>query len=155
MTIEDDIAFLERVPTLSLLGRDALRILAIGAESRHLHAGDILFTVDDVSDSGFVVQDGAISLSAGAEEDAREMTVGRGTLLGEYALLAETRRPATATAIEGTTVLRISRSLFLKTMEGFPEAARRLRDSLAQRTAEAAREISSVRSALLPKGEID
>ena len=37
MTIEDDIAFFERVPTLSLLGRAALRILAIGAESRFVH----------------------------------------------------------------------------------------------------------------------
>ena len=35
MTIEDDIAFLERIPSLRLLGRDALRILAIGAESRY------------------------------------------------------------------------------------------------------------------------
>jgi CRP-like cAMP-binding protein len=101
------------------------------------------------------VQDGAISLAAADDEGAHEMTVRRGALLGEYALLAETRRPATATAIEGSTVLRISRSLFLKTMEGFPEAARRLRDAFAQRTEDAAREISTVRTALLPKGEID
>ena len=43
MTIEDDIAFLERVPSLRLLGRDALRILAIGAESRTIHEGMTLF----------------------------------------------------------------------------------------------------------------
>ena len=35
MSIEDDIAFIERVPTLRMLGRTALRILAIGAESRY------------------------------------------------------------------------------------------------------------------------
>jgi hypothetical protein len=34
MGIEDDIAVLERVPTFSVLGRDALRILAFGAENR-------------------------------------------------------------------------------------------------------------------------
>ena len=39
MTIEDDIAFLERVPALAILGRDALRILAIGSESRYVHEG--------------------------------------------------------------------------------------------------------------------
>ena len=37
MTIEDDIAFLERVPALAILGRDALRILAIGTENRYVH----------------------------------------------------------------------------------------------------------------------
>ena len=43
MTIEDDIAFFERVPTLNMLGRPALRILAIGAESRYVHSGEVLF----------------------------------------------------------------------------------------------------------------
>src|SRR5262249_40848807 len=42
MTIEDDIAFFERVPTLSILGRQALRILAIGAETRYIHGGEVL-----------------------------------------------------------------------------------------------------------------
>ena len=43
MSIEDDIIFIERVPTLRMLGRDALRILAIGAESRYVHKGEVLF----------------------------------------------------------------------------------------------------------------
>ena len=43
MSIEDDIVIIERVPTLRTLGRDALRILAIGAESRYVHKGEVLF----------------------------------------------------------------------------------------------------------------
>ena len=43
MAIDNDIAFLERVPTIGLLGRPALRILAIGAETRHLRDGEMLF----------------------------------------------------------------------------------------------------------------
>src|SRR5712672_2039590 len=34
MSIEDDVALLERVPTLRLLETDALRMLAIGSEQR-------------------------------------------------------------------------------------------------------------------------
>jgi hypothetical protein len=33
MSIEDDVALLERVPTLRLLGNTALRMLAIGSDS--------------------------------------------------------------------------------------------------------------------------
>jgi len=55
MAIDDDIAFLERVPTLGLLGRPALRILAIGAETRHLDGGEVLFNAGDESEGGFVV----------------------------------------------------------------------------------------------------
>ena len=47
MTIEDDIVFIERVPTLRTLGRDALRILAIGAESRYVHKGEVLFVAGE------------------------------------------------------------------------------------------------------------
>jgi hypothetical protein len=54
-------------------------------------------------------------------------------LVGELALLTETVRPATAIAAEPTTVIRISRNLFRKVLEGFPEAARLMRDRLAER----------------------
>jgi CRP-like cAMP-binding protein len=74
--------------------------------------------------------------------------VGPCTLLGELALLTETRRPVTATALEPSTVLRVPRSLFLKMLEGFPDAARKLRDALALRTDQSAREIYNVRAAL-------
>ena len=65
----------------------------------------------------------------------------RGTLLGELALLTETTRPVTATAAEPSTVIRVPRSLFLKMLEGFPDAARRLRDYIATRTNQAARDM--------------
>ena len=71
--------------------------------------------------------------------------VGPGALLGELALLADTIRPITATAAEPSTVVRISRSLFLKMLEGFPEAARRLRDTISARTDQMSREMETVR----------
>src|SRR5580700_7332845 len=150
MSIEDDIAFLERVPTLGLLGRDALRILAIGAESRYLHDGNVLFSQGEAADAGYVVQEGLLSLGP-MRGEAEPLTVGPGTLLGELALLTETTRPVTATAVEPSTVIRIPRSLFLKMLEGFPDAARRLRDHIATRTNQAAKDMISVRSTLDPR----
>jgi CRP-like cAMP-binding protein len=148
MTIEDDIAFFERVPTLGLLGRDALRILAIGAENRYVHSGEVLFSAGDPADAGFVVQEGTFSVASRDSEGARTITVGAGTLFGELALVTETTRPATATALEPSTVLRIPRSLFLKMLEGFPAAAHKLRDAFASRTEESSRDITQVRSFL-------
>lgn len=146
MTIEDDIAFFEQVPTLGLLGRDALRILAIGAESRYVHSGENLFGIGDEADAGFVVQEGSFRLASGRSEE--DLVVGRGTLIGELALLAETTRPATATALEPSTVLRVPRSLFLKMLDGFPAAARQLRDALAARSEQATDAIYNVRGIL-------
>src|SRR5262245_22207140 len=148
MTIEDDIAFFQRVPTLNMLGHAALRILAIGAESRYVHAGEVLFTAGDPADSGFVIQEGTFNLAARQAEGGDSVVVGRGTLIGEIALLTDTVRPVTATANEPSTVLRIPRTLFLKMLEGYPDAALKLRDFIATRADESTREIYGVRTIL-------
>jgi CRP-like cAMP-binding protein len=149
MTIEDDIAFFERVPTLGMLGRDALRILAIGAESRYVHGGEVLFTAGEPADAAFVIQEGRFSLASGAGRDNRNpMVMGRGSLIGELALLIESTRPATAIALEPSTVLRIPRNLFLKVLEGFPDVAYKLRDIIARRSEESTADIYVLRTRL-------
>jgi CRP-like cAMP-binding protein len=152
MSIEDDIAFFERVPTLNVLGRAALRILAIGAESRYVHSGEVLFSAGEPADSGFVVQEGAFMLAPQQPNGGDSIVVGRGTLIGELALLVETIRPVTATAKEPSTVLRIPRTLFLKMLEGYPDAAKKLRDIIATRTDSSTKEIFKVRGLLDLRG---
>jgi CRP-like cAMP-binding protein len=152
MGIEDDITVLERVPTFSVLGRDALRILAIGAENRAVPQGEVLFSVGDAADAGFIIQRGAFTLKEGPPDSEGEVATARGgTLLGEFALLTETTRPMSAVAAEPSTVLRIPRTLFLKMLEGYPEAAVRLRGFLAERTTRAASEIVRVGAEIKPK----
>jgi CRP-like cAMP-binding protein len=147
MTIEDDIAFLERVPILHRLGGSALRILAIGAESYSVQAGQLLFAAGEAADCAYIVQQGSFDLYP---EHARESAavIGPGTLLGETALLSETRRPATATAREDSTVVRISRTMFLKMLESYPDAAQRVRDLIAERANKWASDMDRVRAAL-------
>jgi CRP-like cAMP-binding protein len=147
MAIEDEIALLERVPTLRRLGGAALRNLAIAAESLSLQTGDVLFTAGDDADGAFVVQRGSLALrpQAGSAEEA---IAGPATLLGETALLAATKRPATATAREPARVLRISRAAFLKILDSYPEAAQRLRELLAARADQREREMENIRTVL-------
>ena len=159
MSIEDDITCLEAVPTFRLLGPNALRILAIGCESRALDEGEVLFEAGQAADCGYVIQDGSFQLEpvaagdrpAGRGDDPLVMMVGPGVLLGELALIIDTARPVTATAAEPSTVIRVPRSLFLKMLEGFPDAARRLRDHIAARTNQATADMITVRSTLDPQ----
>ncbi len=135
MAIEDDIALFSRVPTLNLLGAAALQVLAIGAEQRDYGFGERLFEEGDPADSGFIVRHGAFRV---ASDDGHEAIAGQNVLIGELALVVPMARPATATALEPSSVLRISRSLFQRVLESHPEAARRLRDDFAARTNAAA-----------------
>lgn len=134
MSIEDDVALLDRVPTLHLLGTAALRMLAIGSEQRDYSNGDYLFSVGDEADAGYIVRRGAIRV----EDGDAEVIAGPGSLIGELALIVAMRRPSSAVAIENSTVIRVARSLFQRVLESDPVAARRLRDEIATRTSQLA-----------------
>jgi CRP-like cAMP-binding protein len=138
MSIEDDVALLERVPTLRLLGTDALRMLAIGSEQRVVARGAMLFSVGDEADAGFVVQRGAFRIENGA---GAETIAGPDALIGELALIVAMQRPASAIALEQSSVIRVARSLFQRVLESDPVAARRLRDAFASRSSQIASDI--------------
>lgn len=138
MSIEDDVALLEGVPTLRLLGTTALRMLAIGSEQRILARGTALFHAGDEADAGFIVQRGTLRIEDGG---GAAIVAGPGTLIGELALITAMRRSSTAIAVEDSSVIRIARSLFQRVLESDPAAARRLRDEFANRTSQIASDI--------------
>jgi CRP-like cAMP-binding protein len=148
MPLDDDVAFLEIVPTLALLGRPALRILAIGTETKKVASGAVLFYAGDLADCGYIVQEGGFMLEDDRRGEHAEMHVGPGSLLGDLALITDTVRTETATAQEPSVVIRIPRSLFLKMLEAYPEAARSLRDAMAERLEAWTRDLSGVRTKL-------
>ena len=137
MSIEDDVRLLERVPTLRLLGIEALRVLAIGSETRNLRRDEILFQAGDTADAGFVVQTGTVRVSSD-DGGPHDIVAEPGILIGELALLIEMQRPSSAVALADSSVIRISRSLFQRVLEGHPDSAERLRDDLAARNSRAA-----------------
>jgi len=138
MSIEDDVALLERVPTLRLLGTTSLRMLAIGSEQRDFARGDVLFDAGEDADAGYIVQRGAFRIEDGG---GVEIIAGPGALIGELALVVAMPRPSTAIALEHSSVIRVARSLFQRVLESDPAAARRLRDEFANRTSQIASEI--------------
>jgi CRP-like cAMP-binding protein len=147
MTIEDDIAFLSQVPVLRRLGAPALRILAIGAEAYSVEAGQVLFAAGDAADCAYVVQQGSFQLTPDRVADA-DLVAEPGALLGEAALLVQSPRLTTAIAREDAVVLRISRAMFLRMLDSYPEAAQRLRELIASRADHWAREMENVRTTL-------
>lgn len=148
MSIDDDVALLERVPTLRLLGTAALRVLAIGSEQQEFARGAYLFRAGDEADCGFIVQRGAfrIALDDGGDHD---MIAGPGALIGELALVMAMQRPSTAVALEYSSVIRIARSMFTRVLDSDPSAARRLRDEFAARTSQMASDIMLVGAKLI------
>jgi CRP-like cAMP-binding protein len=133
MAIEEDIVFLGRIATFRVLGRDAMRILAISAEPVHLSGGEQLFEEGEPADGGYILVNGAIEMKSIGDRLGGSVVALPGTLIGETAMIVVTMRPASAIALEASTLLRITRSVFLRTLEGEPEAAEALRNMMAGR----------------------
>jgi CRP-like cAMP-binding protein len=136
------------VPLLRLVGRAGLRIVAIGAEQRYVHGGETLFHKNAPADSGYVILEGAFDLITDLDRGVPAWSAGPGTLLAELAMMTETDYGMTAVATTPSTVIRIPRGLFLKMLEGYPDAARRIRDHISQRAAQSDRELLRVHSSM-------
>jgi CRP-like cAMP-binding protein len=150
MGLEDDIGNLARNPTFGVIEPEALRLIAFSADTVVLRAGDVLFRLGDLSNGGFVVLTGSIALDPSGHGAATARIVRPPGLIGDLALLTETRRPATAIAREPSTVLRISRQLFHRVLLEFPGSAERLRQSLSGSLGQLIGDLAAVRDSLAP-----
>lgn len=153
MSLKRDIDLLQRVPLFSRAEPEALQLIAFAAEGRSFRGGDVLFRRGDVSDGGYLLTGGAVLLDAGDQSAA--MIVQAGVLLGELAMIIDTERPATATAREPTTTLRITREIFRRVMQEFPDSADTMREHLAAHAQATSAGLSSVRYRLLNVDRLD
>ncbi len=147
MALSRDIAVLAGAPLFGLMDQDALRLIAFAAETRVLQEGEVLFRKGDGSDGGYVVAEGAVTLDA--DDGAPAVTIERGGLIGRTALLMRAPRPATATARERASVLRVSPTLMRRVLEEFPAAAAAVHDVLAAEVSDLAEALEAVRAQFL------
>ena len=99
----------------------------------------MLFRQGAAADSAFVITKGKLRLSMHAASGGGERPLGEagpGSILTEIAMITEAERHFTATALEESEVIRISRILFRRMLEEYPEVAaatdRRLRENFSR-----------------------
>ena len=133
MALDDDIRILSGVRLFEGFTREQLRLMAFGAETISLAAGRKLYSEGAPADCAFVVAAGKVALYR--QENARREVIsvhGPGAILGELALIAETERLTSAMAQTEVKVIRLSRSMFHRILEEFPDAAIILRRRVAE-----------------------
>jgi len=151
MALDDDIRILSAVRLFEGFTAEQLRLLAFGAEQMHLTAGRKLYLEDDEADSAYVVVSGTIALFR--ESDGERMpvgTAGPGAMLGELALIADTRRLTSAAAETDAEVLRLNRKMFRRILEEYPEIAVTLHRRITEEFHALVREIEQMESRFGP-----
>ncbi|CAH1662933.1 cAMP-binding proteins - catabolite gene activator and regulatory subunit of cAMP-dependent protein kinases [Hyphomicrobiales bacterium] len=152
MALDDDMALLARQPLLSLMERDALRLLAFAAESRILRAGDVLFRSGEPSDGAIIVVSGAIAITTQDDGQPASEIIGPGAMIGELALFTSLPRQVTAIAREPTQIMRLPRSVMRRVLGESPDSAEAIMAVLGDRLRGFVDELSTVQQAL---GAID
>ena len=136
MSLTSDIDLLKQVPFFAEFNDDQLRLMAFGAESRVYRAKQVIFRQGDLADSGFVIVSGQVRMTISENGmDVQSQILSPGSLIGEMALMAETRRSAMATAIEDVKVIQIRRILFRRVMDEYPDLAQLMQDRVGGRLA--------------------
>lgn len=137
MALMDDIRLLSQVPLFAGLSEDQLRLIAFGAERRRVSTGQLLFRENSPAECAFLVIKGLFELSNMGRGGKPVLATrsGEGTLLSELALFTLCERKFTAVAAEDSEVIRITRTLFHRLVEEYPDVAdmviARIRDNLA------------------------
>jgi NTE family protein len=104
--------FLRAVPLFSGVSEEALAEIADRSRVDHLQAGEVLFRQGDPGDELYVLQSGRLEVfTDGFEEEPIRMLL-RGAVVGELALLTESRRSASVRARRDSTLLRLNRASF-------------------------------------------
>lgn len=146
MSLDSDIQLLARVKLFEGFQPEHLRLLAFGAEARTLGKGTRLYGEGAMSDGGYVVVRGTVELTT--KEGGLVNTHTTGALIGEMALISDVVRQATAVAIEHTEVLKITRPLFRRMLEEYPDLAELLHDRIAASVHDFMRRLDTIRAKL-------
>ncbi|WP_214474537.1 Crp/Fnr family transcriptional regulator [Mesorhizobium sp. dw_380] len=133
MALDDDIRILSGVRLFEGFTQEQLRLLAFGAETTFLQANHKLYREDDMADSAYVVVSGLIVLYR--EQNGDRIPIGEagpGTMLSELALIADTNRLTSASAEIDSEVIRLSRKMFRRILEEYPEVAVKLHQRISE-----------------------
>ena len=116
---------LRKSPLFEGLTDDELKQLMINAKSVSLHAGDVLMKQGDPGTTAYIVVNGELEITKQSGQSKIKIDVrGSGEIIGEMALLSQSPRSATVTAVTDCETLCISKEVFDDLLSTSPSAAK-------------------------------
>jgi CRP-like cAMP-binding protein len=124
---------LRKVPIFSKLPARELEHIARSLKERAYDAGAVIIKEGDPGLGFFLITEGRVDVS---HRDHRIREMGPGEFFGEMALMEETPRSATVTALERTRCLQLVRWDFRALLKENPDLAVRMLEVVVQRLRE-------------------
>lgn len=145
-SVDEGVALLAATPLFEHIDPARLRVLVYAAEPVSVAAGEFIVRqgADDPAACLLLKGEAAAWMD---EDPAMKLTLGRGALIGEAAMIAGLHHRMNVRAVDDVDMLRLSRELFLRVCGEFPELGRAVMTNYAQRMAN----VTAALKTLLPR----
>ena len=124
MSVKDDVTLLKRIPLFAKVDESRLNVLAFSTERVTVNAGNALYKDGQPGNAAYVIVDGEVGIRrAQADDDDFDVVARSGSLIGEQCMFAGVPHRGTATAVSNVEAMKISKELFYRVAEEFPDLA--------------------------------
>jgi CRP-like cAMP-binding protein len=145
MSLDSDVDVLRGIPFFEGFSDEHLRLIAFSAESRSLPEKLLLYDEGQLLHSAYVVVSGAMQGERKTRGEAVEKrAIGPGVILGERALILDTRASESVRVESRARVLQIRKVMFRRLLQEYPEIAVALRARLSRNVLLSAAEFEAV-----------
>lgn len=154
MSLDKEIELMRRFPIFATLDAQQLQLLAFNGERRRYRAGDILFHEGSVGSGAVIVISGEIALERRYNDGmVEEDTLRVGTMVGELSMITGIERASSARALTEVDVFMVSRRLFRRVLDEFPETAARIHKLVGDRLQHAVGDLTRVQPSFQGAGK--
>ena len=134
MSLQEEVELLRNIPLFRKIEPSKLKLLAFTSERLTFQDGHRLFAQGDAGDAAYIIIDGSAEVKINT--DGGEITVaslGKGDVVGEIAILCDVPRTASVDASTKVVTLKITKELFFKLINEFPQISIEIMRELAAR----------------------
>ncbi len=147
MSLDSEVDALRKVPLFANIETSKLKLMAFASERLTFKPGQVLVKQGDQGDAAYIILEGEAEVVL-VQPDGSEVVVAtltRHAVLGEIAILCDVPRTATVRAKEKTEALKITKDLFFRLVQDFPQIGLEVMRILAARLEKTTQDLYAAR----------
>lgn len=124
MSVKDDVTLLKQIPLFAKVDESRLNVLAFSTERISVNVGSAIYKDGQPGSAAYVIVEGEVGIRRpDAENGDFDVIARRGSLIGEQCMFAGVPHRGTAIALFDVEAMKISKELFYRVAEEFPDLA--------------------------------
>lgn len=134
MSLKEEVEILRNIPLFANIEASKLKLLAFTSERLTYHPDQVLFRQGEAGDAAYIILKGEADVIVdGPQGPLTVAKLERNAIVGEIAILCDVPRTATVRSRGELVTLRISKELFFRLINEFPQIGIEIMRVLAER----------------------